>query len=272
MNIVVLTNDSPNQWELCHKLQQCCNVAGIVVSKNALKSKGFQHRLRQTIRRIEGRLLGRRFVKAWTEMLAACRSRFQSFPNVPLTVVSNINDDETLSAIRGAGPDLVVVSGTNLLKDPLIRAIKEVAPLINLHTGISPYVKGGPNCTNWCLAMNSLELIGNSVMWLDEGIDTGDLIATEQTPLDGSEDLDTLHIKVMHHAHSLLCRAVEALAKGGTLQAIPQGDIGRGQTFFNRQWNGTEMRRGLRNFDNHFASIREIQSKRPVRLAPLTPR
>jgi len=37
----------------------------------------------------------------------------------------------------------------------------------------------------WCLAKNWLHLIGNTVMWIDPGIDSGDLLSTERTPLDG---------------------------------------------------------------------------------------
>ena len=62
-------------------------------------------------------------------------------------------------------PELVIVSGTNLLAEHLIKTIRAYAKIINLHTGISPYVKGGPNCTNWCIYHANFSFIGNTVMY-----------------------------------------------------------------------------------------------------------
>ena len=107
---------------------------------------------------------------------------------------------------------------------------------MNLHTGLSPYVRGGPNCTNWCLATGRPWLIGNTTMWIDEGIDSGDLITTECTPLNGSEGLRDLHRKVMDHAHDLVLRAMstsDALDR----QGHPQTEIREsGDLYLTRDW------------------------------------
>src|SRR5206468_12540277 len=118
-----------------------------------------------------------------------------AFPQTPIQV-ADINAPEVLALVEREKPDLVVVSGTNLLKPPLIAKIRETGKVVNLHTGISPFIKGGPSCTNWCLALRRFDLIGNTVMWLDAGIDSGAIIATERTPLTGRESLLELHIAV----------------------------------------------------------------------------
>lgn len=48
-------------------------------------------------------------------------------------------------------------------------------------------------------------------MWIDEGIDTGNIITTEQTPLRGNESLFQIHLKVMDHAHDLYLRSIEVV-------------------------------------------------------------
>ena len=76
--------------------------------------------------------------------------------------------------------------------------------ILNLHTGISPYIKGGPNCTNWCIATKQFEKIGNTIMWLDKGIDTGELLTTENTKFNSTDkSLLKIHMRVMNHAHDL---------------------------------------------------------------------
>jgi methionyl-tRNA formyltransferase len=42
-------------------------------------------------------------------------------------------------------------------------------------------------------------MIGSTVMLLDDGIDSGNIIASARTPLNGRESLLELHIKVIDH-------------------------------------------------------------------------
>jgi methionyl-tRNA formyltransferase len=159
-----------------------------------------------------------------------------------------MNDLAVRATLEKIGPELVIVSGTNLLKQPLIELLSRSGKVLNLHTGISPYVRGGPNCTNWCLATGEFELIGNSVMWIDEGIDSGNLVATEQTPLDGTESLNGLHIKVMDHAHDLMVRCAAQFVAGRALPNVPQRDLGTGRLYLTRHWTALAAARAVTNF------------------------
>jgi methionyl-tRNA formyltransferase len=143
---------------------------------------------------------------------------------------------------------LVAVSGTNLVGRKIIAEAASRRGIVNLHTGISPYVKGGPNCTNWCLATRKFDLIGNTVMWLDPGIDTGNIIATERTPLTGDEDLAELHWKVMEHAHDLYRRAIAKIASGEPVASVPQSELGTGPVYYLADWTATQMIKARRNF------------------------
>lgn len=200
------------------------------------------------LKRISNRLIGNAFVKTWFDVLGDYKKKYPSFPDVPLVKVRNVNDEKTHEIIDKLSPDLIIVSGTNLVGKKIIRLSEKGKGVINLHTGISPYVKGGPNCTNWCLAENWFHLIGNTIMWLDAGIDTGKIIATEQTPLTGAENLFELHWKVMQHAHDLYVRAIQQIAEGREVPSVPQNSIAEGTTFYNVAWNARAMRRALKNF------------------------
>lgn len=275
MKVVILTGDQPNQAALCHKLAAHCDVAAIVLSENIPKKQPpAARRARLFFNRATGRLVGRPFITVWRELQATYRQRYPQFPTAPQVRVRNVNDEATLETLRQHDPDLVIVSGTNLVGKRVIEAAGRRLGVINMHTGISPYVKGGPNCTNWCLAEATFHLIGTTVMWLDAGIDTGRIIATEQTPLEGSETLVDLHWKVMEHAHDLYVRAIRRLAQGEQVPSIPQASIDEGRTFYTVEWGALAMLRARLNFRTkyraHFARRDErLSLASSLRLFPI---
>jgi methionyl-tRNA formyltransferase len=269
-----LTSDSGNQRALANKLAKECDVSAIVLSRNVPKKKKRPaERARVLLNRVEGRLVGRPFVKAWLRMRDRYDAAYPSWPTERFVRVANVNDVETIRTIEEHAPDYVLVSGTNLVGSAVVKAAARGHGVLNLHTGISPYVKGGPNCTNWCLAEGLYHLIGNTVMWLDLGIDTGHLITTERTPLDGTEDLDQLHWRVMEHAHDLYVRVVRALAAGKRLARVPQDSIAEGRTFYAREWSALPMVRARINFrqwsPSLFASHKLQRDAASLKLYPI---
>ena len=95
-----------------------------------------------------------------------------------ISYVNNIND--LIKSVSNFEFDLVVVS-EQVFKKKLIDSLKP--KILNLHTGLSPYVNGGPNCTNWCISNDRFDLIGNTVMYLNEGIDSGNIISSKKLDL-----------------------------------------------------------------------------------------
>ena len=274
MKVVILSTEQPNQIALCHKLSADCELLAVVFSRNQITPpKSTVTRLQTFVDRASVRVLGHPLLRAWEQLQRSYRTCYPAPPQVPSTVVRNINDPETTRVLREYSPDLIVVSGTNLIGRRTIDSAPPDSRWLNLHTGLSPYIRGGPNCTNWCLAERLFGLIGNTVMWLDDGIDSGDLIATERTPLDGSETLFELHWKVMEHAHDLCCRVVRRIAAGQAVTSVPQRTIDRGRTFYNRQWNGVAARRALagfrRDYPAYFAANTASAIEAGLRLVPL---
>src|SRR5690606_12059731 len=116
-------------------------------------------------------------------------------------------------------------------KDKLLK-IEVSKGIMNLHTGLSPYVKGGPNCTNWCIANNEWHLIGNTIMWINEGIDTGNIITSESLDITQCTSLSEVHKIVMEHAHDLYLRAVNfVLYNDPPYISVPQSELGAGSLY-----------------------------------------
>jgi folate-dependent phosphoribosylglycinamide formyltransferase PurN len=195
---------------------------------------------RKPIRSAVSITLGRGLRAAWLGMLRHFEEQFGDWPAVPSSH-SSANDSTLADLMEREQPDLVLISGTDLLRQATLE--RYATKVMNLHTGISPYIRGGPNCANWALALGEFDLIGNTVMWIDPGIDSGAIIATERTPLTGRETLSELPIRVMDHAHDLYRRAVEAFANGRPLPSLPQKSIAKGRLFLTRHWISAAMLR-----------------------------
>ncbi|UAY52227.1 formyltransferase family protein [Ferruginibacter albus] len=245
MKIVLLCNEQFNQVALANKVAQHFNLAGIVIEKPTPKKiRSFSSLINKAL----NRTVFSPIHQSWFGMLAFYKKKYSAFPSVDSITVTKINSEATINFIAKHQPDLVMVSGTSLIRKQLLELVLPKG-MINLHTGLSPYIKGAPNCTNWCIAEKKFHLIGNTIMWLDAGIDSGDIITTALTSITGRETLLQLHINVMEHAHELY---LEALKKIDTDLAncprVKQSSIAEGTTYYNKQWNAKAKWALLRNF------------------------
>jgi methionyl-tRNA formyltransferase len=231
MRIVLWVGNEPNQVALANKIHNRFPLTAIVVESR-------RHKKKLTVRKITEKVIEKillnKISAAWFGMLDYYNTRYPSFPKVNMLDVENINSQEVFEFTIKERPELVIVSGTRLIRKKLL-SIKPSIGIINLHTGLSPYIKGGPNCTNWCIATGQYHLIGNTIMWINEGIDTGNILTTEFSSFTGNEDLKELHIKVMEHAHDLYVRSIEAL-EAGNFTNVPQDSIAQGITYYTREW------------------------------------
>lgn len=245
MKTILLCNSNYNQIALANKLAEKTNLVGIVVeTKNESKEK---RSLKLKFEGLLDRTVFFQIRNSWIRLQNFYQNNYPGFPETNLVCVENINSPETINFISKFEPDLIAVSGTRIIKREVLN-LKPTCGIVNLHTGLSPYIKGGPNCTNWCIALNKFNFIGNTVMWINSGIDSGNIITTEQTRLIGNETLFELHIKVMEHAHDLYLRSIKKIETGlQTVKSIPQNSITKGETYYTRNWNWKNKLSLLRN-------------------------
>jgi methionyl-tRNA formyltransferase len=249
MKIVMFCNPHANQKALANKIHFKATLSKIVLcTGDERKRSSRQTQLERLWKMFCIALTLAKFRRTWYGMLNYYDEIFPKFPIEPALTCHDINDESVIQLVEKEKPDLVVVSGTNILRKFLIEKILKHGKAINLHTGISPYVKGGPNCTNWCLYLKEFDIIGNTVMWLDAGIDSGNIIATARTPLNGRESLLDLHIKVIDHAHDLYVKAIVDFINMVTLPNIPQAQFDCQRLFLSKNWSLYQMIKSLLNF------------------------
>ena len=136
--------------------------------------RSLENRVRQNIKSSSLELL---HVKA---RLQAEKDFFVDFLNVvddkskPTFIAKGeINDDYIVSKIIKLNPDLLVCYGSSLIKSSLLHKFSR--KFLNVHLGLSPYYRGsGTNV--WPLINNEPDMVGATFMYIDAGIDNGEII------------------------------------------------------------------------------------------------
>jgi hypothetical protein len=153
------------------------------------------------------------------------------------------NDPGEIELMRDLRPDVVLVFGTGLLREPLIDAFP--GRIINIHLGLSPYYRGaGTNF--WPLVNGEPEYCGATIHFLDRGVDTGPIIShvrPEIGPSDGPHDIGN---KAIVAAAEALGDAAVALG-AARINAIEQN--GGGRHYKRADFSAAAVRRLHANFE-----------------------
>ncbi len=253
IKIVIWCGSAANQKALANKIAAEFDIAGIVIDTHSGPPK--KKKLTRLPADLWDRFRFRIIYNAWGGLMNYYDRKFPGWPDVPQIKVPGINAKETEIFTSELQPDLIVVSGTALIKEPLLNLPVHIG-IINLHTGLSPYVKGGPNCTNCCIANNEFQLVGNTIMWLNAGIDTGNIITTETINIQNADNLNTAHQIVMDHAHDLYLRAIRYLSETEPpYNAVPQSSVDKGKLYLTRMWTTAKKNDLLRNWEKRKSFI-----------------
>ena len=109
----------------------------------------------------------------------------------------SINNSSIIDEIIELAPDLIITYGCSIIKPLLISNFDK--KIINVHLGLSPYYFGSG--TNFhCLVNNEFQFEGYTFMYMDEGIDTGDIIHQSRArilPFDNPHQIGNRLIKKM---------------------------------------------------------------------------
>jgi phosphoribosylglycinamide formyltransferase-1 len=88
--------------------------------------------------------------------------------------VDSINGPATVELLEATHPDVVVVNGTRVIAASVLDSIG--CPIINTHAGITPTYRG-VHGGYWALADGRADQVGTTVHLVDQGIDTGGVLA-----------------------------------------------------------------------------------------------
>ena len=126
--------------------------------------------------------------------------------NIDYLFPVKINSTEFIKEIKKYDCDLFVSLSFNQIFKSEIISIPEIG-IINCHAGKLPFYRGR-NILNWVLINDESEF-GITVHFVDEGIDTGDIISQKVYPIDDNDTYGTLLNRAFEECANLLFDTLE---------------------------------------------------------------
>ena len=138
--------------------------------------------------------------------------------DIPVYQPIKARDEEFVQVLRELNPDLIVVVAFGQI---LPKSILDIPKLgcVNVHVSLLPKYRGAAPI-NWVI-INGEEKTGVTTMYMDEGLDTGDMILTSEFALDDEITAGELHDIMKEEGALLLKQTIDLIAKGEAPR-IPQ--------------------------------------------------
>lgn len=173
---------------------------------------------------------------------------------IPVWQPTTLRTSEVAERMKAFGAELFVVVAYGKLIPAEILAIPPRG-CVNVHPSFLPEYRG-PSPMQWAI-MQGDDQTGVSIMLLDEGMDTGPLLATESITIDGEETLRTLSQKVHKRGVPLLIDTLHRYIHGeitpihqAPTSASPTRLLTREDGHIDWQtWSAVEIDRRLRAFE-----------------------
>jgi methionyl-tRNA formyltransferase len=143
---------------------------------------------------------------------------FAENAGIPVYQPDQVRDETFLRVFREISPDMVVLAAFGQILPIEIIELPRMGCL-NVHPSLLPLYRGAAPI-NWTL-INGEEKTGVTIMMMDEGVDTGDILLQEEMDIAPDEIFDNLHNRLSQLGAEILLKAVKGVAEG-SIERKPQ--------------------------------------------------
>ena len=135
--------------------------------------------------------------------------------SLPVFQPQKVKDKSFLDIFYQLNPEIVVVAAFGQI---LPKAIIEFPKLgcLNIHPSLLPKYRGAAPL-NWSIIRGEAKT-GVTIMLMDEGMDSGDILLQQETPLGTTETYGQLHDRLARQGADLLLTAIEQVTIGTALK------------------------------------------------------
>lgn len=131
--------------------------------------------------------------------------------NIPFYKIGSINDQESIHLLKNLSLDLAFVIGwSEIIGSEALSTVK--LGMIGAHASLLPHNRGSAPI-NWAIIKGEKET-GNSLIWLAEGLDSGDTIDQVSFPITIYDTCYTLYKKVAESNLEMIRRVLPKLFNG----------------------------------------------------------
>lgn len=138
--------------------------------------------------------------------------------NVPISYINNINEPEVIKSIQDLKPDYILILGWSQLVKQILLEIPSRG-VIGFHPAVLP-INRGRAALPWVILRRE-QTAGASLFFIDEGMDSGDIICQREFNVSPTETARTLYDKIIQAQLDMISEILPAL-KNGSLKGVPQ--------------------------------------------------
>lgn len=131
--------------------------------------------------------------------------------DIPLFQPQSIRQEEAVEKIRGMAPDLIITAAYGQI---LPKALLDIPRLgaVNVHASLLPKHRGGAPIHR--AIMEGDAETGVTLMYMAEGLDSGDIITSVKTNITPEDDTGTLHDRLSYLGAKLLTETLPDILAG----------------------------------------------------------
>ena len=140
--------------------------------------------------------------------------------DIPVLQFARIKSPEGVAALREAAPDMIVTAAFGQILSKEILGIPTMGCL-NVHASLLPKYRGAAPI-QWAIIKGEKQT-GVTIMYMNEGLDTGDIISSVSVPIDETTTGGELYDTLATTGAALLIKTIEDI-KAGQAARIPQDE------------------------------------------------
>ena len=133
--------------------------------------------------------------------------------------VQDLRGTKCEEILRSANADLLLLPAAPMLPRNIFRLTR--LGTINVHAGVVPWYRGTATIFH-ALRNGDLEGVGYTLIMVDEGVDTGDVIYKQVVPVRPDDELLTIYDRCERLATQALIRSISTLGSERTIPLTPQ--------------------------------------------------
>ncbi|HWI59111.1 MAG TPA: methionyl-tRNA formyltransferase [Bacillota bacterium] len=138
--------------------------------------------------------------------------------HLPVLQPERARSEEFIDQLRTLEPDLIAVAAYGQILPKSLLELPHFGCL-NVHTSLLPKYRGAAPI-QWAILNDDPET-GVTIMKMDVGLDTGDILTQAKTPITPEDNAQTLHDRLAQMGAELLVRTIPDYV-GGAIQPCPQ--------------------------------------------------
>ncbi len=140
---------------------------------------------------------------------------------IPLLQPTRLRNPEVYDWVKDLQPDLLVLAFvTDFVPVEVINLAKHGG--INYHPSLLPKYRGG-TAMNWAI-INGEKETGVTIHYIDEGVDTGDIIIQEKVPIDPDDTVKSLYFEKLYPLGVKMVPEAVRLIREGKASRVPQDE------------------------------------------------